>query len=163
MFVTDGEGICRGVRRPVSPIQTSPRGGKPTEREPRTHVPGVRPGAHGLKCERPRSFHLVTDCDITPLMSQVIRSLRFFLFGSGEKPYLVGQPDFLATSLPPDMPMSSGHGVKFPSRVSGPHFFSPQGITNPVSPTRLHITVHARIHTRVSATMASIHCGFQGL
>lgn len=100
----------------------------------------------------------VSDCNLTPLKSQDIKSLTFFLFGSDGKLYLMGQPDFLATSLPPDRPMSSSPGVKFPSPVSWPYFFSPQGTVRVL--WALYITVHAWIHTAVSAIVASIHFGF---
>lgn len=48
---------------------------------------------------------------MTPYKCQDIKSCRF-LFGSDEKSYLDGQPDFLSTTSPQNVPMANKKGEK---------------------------------------------------
>lgn len=106
----------------------------------------------------------VTDCNLTPLKSQDIKSLTFSFFNLAQMKNCISwvsqtfSPPPSSPPPPPHRPVSSSPGVKFPSPVSWPYFFSPQGTVRVL--WALYITVHAWIHTAVSAIVASIHFGF---
>lgn len=102
---------------------------------------GVFPGTQRLERKGsscPRSLYFATKCNITPFKCQDMKSLRL-LFGSDDKVYHVGQPDFLSTSLPQGMPVSLSAGGIFTCLVSCLYFASspwwlrmPWALTRPV-------------------------------